>query len=84
MPARQGAELGGVPGRSSWGPIAARLTGRGEEIEKLIGSLVVDTSRISTELSWRPPVSMRDGLAETARWFTSERGASAPARVRSR
>lgn len=53
--------------------MAARLAGRLEALEKLTGSLVVDASLLRTELSWRPPLSMRDGLAETARWFASQR-----------
>lgn len=51
----------------------ARLAGKQEEAERLLGSLVVDSSRIRRELGWKPPYTMEQGLAETARWF-KERG----------
>lgn len=51
--------------------VAGALAGRTDEIDRVIGSLVVDGSRIRSELRWRPPYSMNDGLAETAKWFSS-------------
>ncbi|MGH8783296.1 UDP-glucose 4-epimerase family protein [Paraburkholderia sp.] len=50
---------------------AGRLTHRSSQIDRLIGSLQVDTGRIATVLGWQPPYSTDDGLAETARWYRS-------------
>jgi nucleoside-diphosphate-sugar epimerase len=51
--------------------LGGRLTGRTPQIERLIGSLQVDTSLIRTQLGWQPPHSLDDGLAATARWYRS-------------
>jgi nucleoside-diphosphate-sugar epimerase len=45
------------------------LTGRSAQVDRLIGSLQVDTSHIRTVLGWRPPYSTDQGLAATARWY---------------
>lgn len=50
---------------------AGRLLGQGERIARLLDSLQVDTSHIKSELDWRPPFSMEQGLAETALWYRS-------------
>ncbi|MGF7136714.1 nucleoside-diphosphate-sugar epimerase [Paraburkholderia sp. EB58] len=55
----------------SWLRAAGRLTHRSSQVERLIGSLQVDTSRIRTVLGWQPPHSLDDGLAATARWYRS-------------
>lgn len=39
------------------------LTGRSQEVARLTGSLVVDSTPARCELGWRPPVSVDDGLA---------------------
>ncbi|MDB5526962.1 MAG: putative UDP-glucose 4-epimerase [Devosia sp.] len=46
--------------------LAGGLTGRSEEIQRLVGSLVVDSGLISRELDWRPPQALRAGIAEMA------------------
>lgn len=48
---------------------AGRLTGKSAEVERLLDSLVIDSSKIRRELDWKPPYTMEQGLAETARWF---------------
>jgi nucleoside-diphosphate-sugar epimerase len=48
-----------------------RLLGKGDRIARLLDSMQVDISRIRTELGWRPPISMEQGLAETALWYRS-------------
>lgn len=50
-----------------------KLAGRGEQIGRLLDSLQVDITRIKTELGWRPPYSMSEGLASTAAWYRGSR-----------
>ena len=52
---------------------AGRLLGQGDRIARLLDSLQVDISHIKTELGWRPPFSLEQGLAETALWYRSRR-----------
>jgi nucleoside-diphosphate-sugar epimerase len=49
--------------------LAGQLTGRAAAVERLTGSLQVDSSRIRAALGWEPPFSLDRGLAETARWY---------------
>jgi len=50
------------------------VSGRGEEIKRLTGNLVIDTSKSRRLLDWHPPRTLDEGLAETVRWFRSGRG----------
>ena len=63
------ARLVSVP--TSWLRLAGRLTRRSPQIERLVGSLQVDSGRIRSVLGWQPPYSTEDGLAATARWYRS-------------
>lgn len=54
--------------------LAGRVTGRSAQIDRLVGALQVDTSRIRTVLDWHPPYSSDEGLAATARWYRRKRG----------
>jgi nucleoside-diphosphate-sugar epimerase len=47
----------------------AKVTGRSNSVSRLLDSLIVDNSRICTELDWIPPFSMQEGLGETAKWY---------------
>ncbi|TKC91770.1 SDR family oxidoreductase [Trinickia terrae] len=51
--------------------MAGRLTGRSAQVERLVGDLRVDISRIRAVLGWQPPYSVDEGLAATARWYRS-------------
>lgn len=51
----------------------AALAGQGSTFDKLVASLQVDASQTFDLLAWRPPVSLREGLRETARWFIDHR-----------
>jgi Nucleoside-diphosphate-sugar epimerases len=51
--------------------LAGRMLGKSGAVNRLTGSLAVDYSGIKTELGWKPPFSMEEGLRETARWFKS-------------
>lgn len=51
-----------------------KLTGKSDEVSRLIDSLQVDTSWIKKELQWSPPYSAAQGLAETVAWFKQHNG----------
>jgi nucleoside-diphosphate-sugar epimerase len=61
------ARLFSVPG--SLIRLAGKLTGKSATVNRLTGSLTVDTSKIRQELGWKPPFTMEEGLAATAEWF---------------
>lgn len=52
--------------------LAARLTGRAGEMERLTDSLYVDSTLIRTALGWAPPFSLNEGLSETIRWARND------------
>jgi nucleoside-diphosphate-sugar epimerase len=45
------------------------LLGKSAAIDRLTGSLLVDSGRIRSQLGWTPPYSLDDGLRETTRWY---------------
>ncbi|KND58477.1 UDP-glucose 4-epimerase [Candidatus Paraburkholderia schumanniana] len=47
----------------------AKLAGKTAQIDRLTGSLRVDSSRIRDTLGWRAPQTLDEGLAATAAWF---------------
>ena len=47
------------------------VAGKSDEIERLTGSLQIDTAKIRRELNWTPPFTMEQGLRMTADWFMS-------------
>jgi nucleoside-diphosphate-sugar epimerase len=49
--------------------LGGALTGRRAEIGRLVDSLVVDASDTRERLGWRPPFSVREGIADTVRWY---------------
>ena len=48
-----------------------KITGKSSEVERLTGSLQIDSTKIRRELSWTPPFTMEQGLRMTADWFIS-------------
>jgi nucleoside-diphosphate-sugar epimerase len=48
---------------------ATALLGKSSQAERLLGSLQVDLGRTRRVLGWRPPVAMRQALAQTAADF---------------
>lgn len=50
-----------------------KITGKTGEIERLTGSLCVDSSKIKETLGWQPPFSLADGIRETVRWYMAQR-----------
>lgn len=65
------AETMGVPSRVFPFPLAllklaGKLTGKSAQLERLLGSLQVDSGKIRRELNWVPPFTLQEGLQETA------------------
>ena len=44
---------------------AGRLLGKSDQIDKLVGSLQVDSTKIRRELGWKPPFALDEGLKAT-------------------
>ncbi|WP_416268791.1 SDR family oxidoreductase [Burkholderia cepacia] len=51
--------------------MAGKLTGRSAAIDRLTGSLQLDSGRIRRVLEWHPPYTTRQGLDATAAWYRS-------------
>ncbi|MBU7437402.1 NAD-dependent epimerase/dehydratase family protein [Paraburkholderia fungorum] len=51
--------------------VAGRLTGRSAQVDRLIGELRLDSSKIRERLGWYPPHTVERGLLETAAWYRS-------------
>ena len=72
---RLGAAMG-IPARLLPCPaallkFAGRMTGKTEQIERLLSSLQVDSDKMRRDLNWRPPYSLQQGLQDTADWYTN-------------
>lgn len=52
--------------------LAGAFTGKSAAVNRLLGSLTVDSSKIRRELGWQPPFTVEEGLRETAEWFKNE------------
>jgi nucleoside-diphosphate-sugar epimerase len=52
---------------------AGRLSGKADQIERLLGSLRVDSNKIRRELDWAPPYTLQQGLQKTATWYVDSR-----------
>jgi nucleoside-diphosphate-sugar epimerase len=46
------------------------VTGKQAMIDRLLGSLQVDSSKIRKEIDWYPPYSVDQGFSETAAWYS--------------
>ena len=57
--------------------VAGTLLGKRAQVARLTDSLQVDSARIRQTLGWTPPVTVEQGLAETARWFAAQSGGNA-------
>jgi len=53
----------------AWLRIAVRLTGKEKYLDRLLGSLHVDTTAIQQTLNWSPPHTMQEGLEDTVTWY---------------
>jgi nucleoside-diphosphate-sugar epimerase len=52
--------------------LAGKILGKAQVVERLLGSLQVDSSKIRKELGWTPPFTMEQGLENTAKWFRKQ------------
>lgn len=52
--------------------LAGRLTGKSDQVERLLGSLQVDSGKIRRELNWNTPCTLEQGLRATTDWYCSE------------
>ncbi|MDP8265665.1 MAG: SDR family oxidoreductase [Candidatus Aceula meridiana] len=47
--------------------ILCKIAGKSEQLEKLTGTLLVDSSKIRDLLDWKPPFSLEEGIKETVK-----------------
>jgi nucleoside-diphosphate-sugar epimerase len=52
--------------------LAGKLIGKSQQLERLLGSLRIDGDKMSTDLNWVPPYSLRQGLRATAEWHRTK------------
>ena len=52
--------------------LAGKFIGKSAAIDRLFGSLTIDSTKIRKELGWKPPYPMQHGLKETAKWYTKK------------
>lgn len=48
-----------------------KVLGRSKEIERLTGSLTVNSQKLRNTLDWEPPFTLEEGVEATAEWFQS-------------
>lgn len=74
---RRMGEALGLPARLVPVPVSllrfgAQLLGKGDMVQRLLGSLEVDISKTRELLGWTPPISVSEGLRKTAKhWLAS-------------
>jgi UDP-glucose 4-epimerase len=49
--------------------LAGRLAGQGDAVERLVGSLQVDSTKATRLLGWQPVVGVEEGLRRTGEWY---------------
>ena len=54
--------------------LLAKIFGKAATVDRLLGSLSVDSSKIRTELNWTPHFTMEEGIRQTAKWYLKELG----------
>ncbi|OGQ59660.1 MAG: hypothetical protein A3G39_08325 [Deltaproteobacteria bacterium RIFCSPLOWO2_12_FULL_43_16] len=52
--------------------VVGQLFGKSPEIERLTGSLCIDSSKIRKVLGWKPPYTMEEGVSKTVQWYVEE------------
>lgn len=54
--------------------LAARILNKEDIMDRLFGSLMVDSQKARRLLDWAPPLSVEEGFAQTAQWYLSQQG----------
>jgi nucleoside-diphosphate-sugar epimerase len=54
--------------------LPGKAAGKSGALDRLLGSLRVDSGKIRRELGWLPPYSLQEGLKLTAEWYRSSQG----------
>ena len=47
----------------------AGFVGKSTAVDRLVGSLYLDSRKIQRELGWSPPFTLQEGLQATAKWY---------------
>ena len=47
----------------------AAFVGNSTAVDRLVGSLYLDSTKIQSELGWSPPFTLQEGLQATAKWY---------------
>ena len=47
----------------------AGFVGNSTAVDRLVGSLYLDSTKIQSELGWSPPFTLQEGLQTTAKWY---------------
>ncbi|MCW9003023.1 MAG: NAD-dependent dehydratase, partial [Rhodospirillales bacterium] len=54
--------------------LAGRLTGKSDQVSRLLDSLEVDDSAFRKTFGWVPAFTMTEGLQVTAAWYLARKG----------
>jgi nucleoside-diphosphate-sugar epimerase len=49
--------------------LAGKFIGKSAAIDRLLGSLTIDSTKIRKKLEWKPPYTIEQGIKETAMWY---------------
>lgn len=49
--------------------VVGAMAGKSAQVQRLLGSLQIDSGKIRRELNWTPPYSLQQGLQATAQWY---------------
>lgn len=52
--------------------VAGYLGGKAKQVERILGTLRVDSNKIRRELGWYPPFTFQQGLRATAEWYQGQ------------
>ena len=60
------------PFAPKWLETLGRLTGKSSAVQRLLGSLQIDSTKIRRTLDWQPPLTVYQGLQATADWYLEQ------------
>jgi nucleoside-diphosphate-sugar epimerase len=65
------ARLIPIPGR--WLMALGRALGKREAMERILGSLVVDSTHLQKQLNWKPPFTFEEGIKKSIDWHLEQK-----------